>query len=164
LFDVGSYCVHVARTAFAAEPEAVFGSARFGPGSDVDEVFAGSLRFSAGRLATFTCSLRGPRTQSYTITGSEASLTVPVPFAPGMDDRVLIVQRGWRRDTLSEERIVVKGVDQYQRMIEEFNRHATAEGAPVTDLADTLANVKVVSSLLESAKTERMVRLPAQGE
>jgi predicted dehydrogenase len=164
MYDVGSYCVHVARKAFGAEPEAVFGWARVGPGSDVDEVFAGTMRFPNDRMATFVCSLRGPRAQSYTVTGTDASLTAPLPFAPGTEDRVLIVKRGWRREDVREERLVVNGTDQYQVMIEDFNRRARTDTPPETDLTDTRANLTAVCGLLESAKTGCMVPIPAQGE
>lgn len=158
LWDVGSYCVHIARLAFGEEPEAAAGWARIGPDSDVDEVFAGSLRFARG-MATFQCSLRGPRTQSYTITGSEASLRSMLPFAPGVDDRTLVIQRGWHRDALSEESEIVPGVDQYQLMIEHFVREVRS-GRPASNvhLDDTRANVAAVQALMRSAEEGRIVR------
>ena len=118
---------------------------------DVDEVFAGLLRFSGGRLATFGCALHGPREQWYKITGSEATLTVPVPFAPGTDDRELIIRRGWQRGQETEERIRVAGVDQYQLMIEQFSDCVMMGGSPAISLAETRANVAAVSALIQSA-------------
>ena len=151
LLDIGSYCVSVARMAMQAEPIEAIGRARIGPGSDVDEVFGGLLRFSEGRLATFGCALHGPREQWYKVSGSEATLTVPVPFAPGTDDRELIIRRGWQRGQETEERIRVAGVDQYQLMVEQFSGCVLMGGSPAISLAETRANVAVVSALLQSA-------------
>jgi len=151
LLDVGTYCVSVARMAFGAEPVEIMGRARIGPNSDVDEVFAGLLRFSEGRLATFGCTLHGPREQWYKISGTEATLTVTVPFAPGMDDRELIVRRGWQRGKETEERIRVPGVDQYQLMVEHFSDCILSGRPPALSLAETRANVAVVSALMQSA-------------
>jgi len=61
LLDVGTYCVSVARMANARRTGEVIGAPRFRSRSDVDEVFAGMLRFGEGRLATFGCALHGPR-------------------------------------------------------------------------------------------------------
>jgi xylose dehydrogenase (NAD/NADP) len=151
LLDVGSYCVSIARMAMNAEPIEVVGRARIGPSSDVDEVFAGVLHFSGGRLATFGCALHGPRDQWYKITGADATLTVPVPFAPGSDDRELIVRSGWQRGKEIEERIHVPGVDQYQLMIEQFSDSILTGGLPAISLAETRANVAVLSALMQSA-------------
>jgi len=151
LLDVGTYCVSVARMAMHAEPVEAIGRARIGPDSDVDEVFAGMLRFSEGRLATFGCALHGPREQWYKITGSEGTLTVTVPFAPGTDDRELIIRRGWQRGQETEERIRVAGVDQYQLMIEQFSDCVMMGSSPAISLAETRANIAVVSALIQSA-------------
>jgi predicted dehydrogenase len=137
--------------AMQAEPVEAIGRARIGPDSDVDEVFAGMLRFAGGRLATFGCALHGPREQWYKVTGSEATLTVPVPFAPGTDDRELIIRRGWQRGQETEERIRVAGADQYQLMVEQFSDSVMMGGSPAISLAETRANVAVLSTLMQSA-------------
>lgn len=136
------------------EPVGAVGKARIGPDSDVDEMFAGLLRFPNGGLATFGCALHGPRQQEYRITGSEASLTVTVPFAPGVDDRTLIVRRGWQRGKETEERVVVPGVDQYRLLVEHFADCVLAGAQPLLPLSETRANVAVLSRLMESALVE----------
>lgn len=151
LQDVGSYCVSVARLVFEAEPVEVQGSQRVGPDSEVDEVFAGLLRFPGGLLASFGCALRGPREQWYKVTGADASLTVTTPFAPGAEDRVLIVRRGWQRGKESEERIVAPGADQYQLLVEHFGDCVLRGVTPRLTLADTRANVAAVHALARSA-------------
>ena len=151
LLDVGTYCVSVARLAMGREPESVLGSARIGPTSDVDEVFTGLLRFPAGEHAAFACSLRGPRQQEYRITGTEGSLTVPIPFAPGTEDRTLILRTGWQRGKEREEHVVVPGADQYQLLAEHFAFCVRSEAQPAIPLTETRANVAAVSKLMESA-------------
>jgi D-xylose 1-dehydrogenase (NADP+, D-xylono-1,5-lactone-forming) len=151
LFDVGTYCVSTARQSAGAEPYLVQGFARFGPGSDVDEVFTGLLRFPTECVATFGCALRAQRDQWYRITGSEATLVVPVPFAPGIDDRELIVMRGVMRGKESREHITVPGVDQYRLLVEHFADVVLAGVRPQIGLRETRANVAVLEALMASA-------------
>lgn len=152
MFDVGSYCVSVARTVLGKEPVQVFGQARIGPESDTDEIFAGILTFDEGEQSTFGCNLRGPRDQWYKITGTEACLTVPAPFAPGSDDRKLILQTGWQRGKESEEEIIVPGVDQYQLMVEHFAECTISGEKPSISIAESRSNLVVVDALLRSAR------------
>jgi xylose dehydrogenase (NAD/NADP) len=159
MFDVGSYCVSVARTVFNKEPIQAFGRARIGPASDVDEVFAGILTFEDGAQSIFGCCLHGPRDQWYKITGTEASLTVPVPFAPGKDDRSLILRTGWQRDKETEEEMVVPGADQYQLMVEHFGDCITSGEEPHVSLDESRANLVVVDALLRSAREGTPIEL-----
>lgn len=159
LWDVGTYCVHVARTAFNAEPFLAAGMGQFGQQSDVDEAFAGLLRFRDG-LATFGCSLRSPRTQSYTITGSEGSLTCPMPFAPGVDDRSIVINSGRTREDSTVEVVSIEGADQYRLMAEHFvGRLREPDANGNAHLAEARANAKVLESLLTSAKSATFVEI-----
>ena len=76
---------------------------------------------------------------------------VPVPFAPGTDDRELIIRRGWQRGQDTAERIRVAGVDQDQRLVELFSDCVRMGGSPRIGLAETRANVAVLRALLQSA-------------
>ena len=159
MFDVGSYCVSVARTVLGKEPVQVFGQARIGPESDTDEIFAGILTFDEGEQSTFGCSLHGPRDQWYKITGTEACLTVPVPFAPGSDDRKLILRTGWQRGKESEEEIIVPGVNQYQLMVEHFVECIISGEKPYISLPESRSNLVVVDALLRSAREGNPIAL-----
>ncbi len=152
MFDVGSYCVSVARTIFGQEPIRVFGCAQVGPMSKVDEVFTGILKFENVAQSYFGCCLRGPRDQWYKITGTEATITIPVPFAPGEDDRSLIIRKGWQRGKETEETIIIPGVDQYQLMVEHFNHCIISGDKPIISLEESRANLVVVDALQRSAR------------
>lgn len=152
LFDVGTYCVSVARNVFGKEPIHAIGSARFGLASNVDEVFTGILTFEDGSQSCFGCCLHGPRDQWYRIIGTEAVLSVSMPFAPGIDDRSIIIRRGWQRGKETEEKIVIPGVDQYQLMVEHFNECIISGITPIISLEESRANMVVVDALLRSAK------------
>lgn len=159
LLDVGTYCVSVSRLAAQTEPLAVVGSARIGPASDVDEVFAGLLSFPGGAHATFACALHGPRDQWYRITGTEATLTVPVPFAPGAQERELIIRRGWQRGKETEERIPAPGTDQYQLLVEHFADCVFGHAEPQITLQETRANVAVLEALRRSAHEKKLISM-----
>lgn len=152
LLDVGTYCVSISRLAAQSEPSSIYGSARIGPDSDVDEIFVGALGFSGGVHAAFTCALHSPRDQWYRITGTTGTLIVPVPFAPGRDDRTLLVRRGWQRGKETEERIEIPGTDQYQRLVEHFANCVLNEQATPLTLAETRANVAVLEALRNCAR------------
>jgi len=151
MYDVGSYCVSVARAVMGREPVLVNGRARFGPDSDVDEVFAGILTFADGAQATFGCCLHAPRDQWCKITGTEATLTVPAPFSPGSGDCTLILRSGWRRGRDVEEKIIVPGADHYQLMVEHFGDCIRSGRPPMVSLEESRANLVVVEALLRSA-------------
>jgi D-xylose 1-dehydrogenase (NADP+, D-xylono-1,5-lactone-forming) len=159
LLDVGSYCVSVARLLMNDEPYLVNASARFGPGSDVDEVFTGVLRFPNGGLSTFGCCLHSPREQWYKIIGTEASLTVPVPFAPGTDDRHIILHSGWQRGEEKDEIITIKGANHYQLMVENFAECIYRGLKPNISLEESRANIAVIVALMQSAQEEKKVEL-----
>jgi predicted dehydrogenase len=152
LLDVGTYCVSISRLAAQSEPISIYGSARIGPGSDVDEVFVGALGFPGGIHAAFTCALYSPRDQWYRITGTTGTLIVPVPFAPGTDNRTLLIRRGWQRGKETEERIEIPGADQYQLLVEHFVERVRNQRETPLTLAETRANVTVLEALRNSAR------------
>jgi len=152
LLDVGSYCVSTARLLIGNEPSEVHGFARFGPRGDADEAFTGALRFADGALATFACACTAPRDQWYRLACSDATLAVANPYAPGTDDRDLLVVRGFQRGAQTEERITVPGADQYRLLVEHVGDVVAGRDSPRVGLAETRANVAAVEALMASAR------------
>ncbi|HLW60340.1 MAG TPA: Gfo/Idh/MocA family oxidoreductase [bacterium] len=148
LYDVGCYTVNVSRM-ILGEPEGVFACGRVGA-HGVDDQLGGVLRYPDGRMALIDCGLSLPRRQMYEVVGSDARLSVPFAFLPGTADAEVHLTRGGDR---SAE--VIPGVDQYQLMVEAFDR-AAGSGAPAPlPPGDAVGNLRVIEALHRSLRSGR---------
>lgn len=147
LMDVGCYCVNLSRTVAGAEPVAVECFARWSQ-SGVDEQLVGTLGFPNGLLAQFDCSLTMERREIYTLAGTQASLTVPNAFLPGKGDAEIEERRG--RGEVKQH--VIKGVDEYQLMVEDFADCVLQNRPPRYSAAEAAANMRVIETLYHSAR------------
>jgi predicted dehydrogenase len=151
LWDVGCYPVSMARVLVGAEPTAVTGWQRLGP-TGIDELFIGTLEF-AGAFAQFDCSFRAPLRTHVEIIGTEAAITVPQPFKPGLSERLILTRGG------ESETIVVEGEPLYVGEVDDLADAARGIKPPTVSLADSRANTATLVALLESARTGRRVQL-----
>lgn len=154
LWDVGCYPLSYTRTVLASEPVEVFGCQVTGP-SGIDETFAAQLRFPGGVFAQLDCSFAIPYHVFMEIVGDQGTLVVPVPFNPGANGAVYLA----RKD--KNERISIKGTAPYVSEVEDLADAILLGKPPCISLADSRANVVAITSLLESARTGRPVKLPA---
>lgn len=147
LMDVGCYCINVSRTITNSEPVEVQAFASWAS-TGVDDMMAGTLRFSDDLLASFECGLNTKRRESYEIGGTAASLTVPDAFLPGTEDVIIEEYRD------GEEPVIhtVPGVDEYQCMVEHF-ADCVLQGTDPRYSADEAAlNMRVIEALYESVR------------
>ena len=152
LWDVGCYPVSMARFLVGAEPVDVSGWQRLGP-TGIDDVFVGTLDF--GRvLAQFDCSFRAPFRTHLEVVGSEGALTVPVPFKPGIEERIVLSRGG------EPETIVVPGETLYIGELDDLADAARGQRPPCIPLADSRGNTATIVALYESAARRRPVALP----
>jgi D-xylose 1-dehydrogenase (NADP+, D-xylono-1,5-lactone-forming) len=152
VWDVGCYPVSFTRFVLDAEPSEAFGWQATGP-TGIDETFAGALRFPNGVLALFDSGFRAPLRTHVEIVGSEASLVVPHPFKPGLEE-TMILSRG---DATEEVRVA--GQELYSGEIEDM-ADAILLGRPSrVTLAESRGNVAALVALLESASKGRPVSL-----
>ncbi len=77
LFDVGCYCLNIARMAFGAEPTAATAKSLYDPNSGVDTTTTALLEFGSAGMALIDCSFSLTYRASYEIVGSEASVSIP---------------------------------------------------------------------------------------
>jgi predicted dehydrogenase len=154
LWDVGCYPVSYARLLMRSEPESVIGVAERGP-MGVDLTFAGLMRFSGGRLATFDCGFQSAFRASMEIVGSAAALEIPSPFKPGAHEQLHVVREGVRT-TLTVD---VEDEPLYVGEVEDMER-AALDGAPqAVTMADSRGNVAAIQALYASAVDGRPVAL-----
>jgi predicted dehydrogenase len=135
-----------------AEPSEVFGWQVLGSGG-VDEAFMGQLRFPNGVYAEFDSAFRSPSRSYIEVVGSEGVLNVPVPYKPGMRDKISL-QRGDKTDVRE-----IKGVELYSGEVEDM-ADAVLTGKPQRmSLADSRGNVATILALIESARSGKPVLL-----
>jgi predicted dehydrogenase len=152
IWDVGCYPVSYTRMIVGAEPEEVFGWQMTGA-TGVDMLFIGQMRFPGGVFAQFDCSFRTPYRAQMEIVGSEATLTIPAPFKPGLENEIYLT-RGDETD-----QIVVEGQELYLGEVEDMADAVLLGKRPRISLADSRGNVATLVALLQSAKDGKPVRL-----
>jgi predicted dehydrogenase len=155
LWDIGCYPISYARLVAGSEPVEVFGASVASP-TGVDETFCGLMRFANGLLAQFDCSFACAYRTFMEIAGSEAILEAPQPFKPGLD-AAMVLRRGERVETIS-----VPGQELYSGEVENMADVILLGRAPRVTLADSRANVAVISALLESARSGKPIRVDSR--
>jgi len=147
MMDIGCYCVSFARWLFKAEPKRVAALADFDPAFGTDRLVSGLLDFGHGQ-ATFTCSTQLSPYQRVNLLGTEGRIEIEIPVNAPPDKRCrLWLQRG---TTVTEMTFEI--CDQYTAQGDRFAR-AILDDTPVpTPLTDAVANMRVVESVLASAR------------
>jgi len=135
--DLGCYCVSAARLVAGTEPLAAHAEAHLR--GDVDERFAGTLRFERF-TATIQCGFAAALEDSLTVVGSDGVLRVPDAFVhpPG-----LVVLNG-------EEHRVEAG-DHYRAQLDDFCAAIRGEGRVANDRAEMRGQARALDMLLSSA-------------
>jgi predicted dehydrogenase len=148
LADIGCYCVSLARFIFDAEPQRVMGLVEYDPQFGTDRLASGILEF-AGGTSTFTCSTQLAPYQRVNILGTEGRVEIDIPFnAPPDRPCTMRHQRGCEIDE-----IALPLCDQYTIQGDLFAR-AVQDDTPVpTPIEDAVANMRVLESIVLSAKT-----------
>ena len=152
IWDIGCYPISYARTVLGENPLEVFGWQATGE-TGVDETFIGQMRFANDVHAQFDSSFAIPFHSFMEIVGSEATLSIPKPYKPEVDEKIFI-----SRDDKTET-IKVKGQELYIGEVEDMADAILLGKAPRISLDDSRANVAAIFALLESARVNKPVRL-----
>ncbi|MCD6049597.1 MAG: oxidoreductase domain protein [Verrucomicrobia bacterium] len=156
LYDIGIYCINAARYLFRNEPVEVFafdasnGEPRF---AEVPEMTSAILRFPGDRLASFTCSFGAADTAVYTIVGTEGVLTVNqgYEYAAPITMELTIKERTVRKSFPKK--------DQFAAELVYFSNCVINNREPEPSGTEGLLDIRVITSLLESARKNRPVKL-----
>lgn len=152
IWDVGCYPISYARMIIGTEPLEVFGWQVTGS-SGIDESFIGQMRFPGDIHAQFDSSFRSPFRTHIEIVGSDATLSVPVPFRPGKNEK-LCLTRNDKTDTIR-----VRGQESYIGEVEDMADAILLGKPPRVSLTDSCANVAAIVALLESARRNKPISL-----
>ena len=152
LYDIGCYCIHSARYAFAAEPTRVSALIDRDPQLGTDRLTSALLDFPAGH-AIFTCSTQLVPWQRVHFFGTKGRIEIEIPFnAPPDRPTRLFIDNG---SDLHGSGIVTETfpiVDQYTLQGDAFSR-SILEGTPLpVSLEEAIANMAVLSAIFASAQ------------
>ncbi|HYH93853.1 MAG TPA: Gfo/Idh/MocA family oxidoreductase [Candidatus Saccharimonadales bacterium] len=157
LYDIGCYCINVARMVFGSEPTAVHGAIRRDALSGVDVLTSGLLEFGDDGVATFTCGIRMESDQRVEIYGSEGRITVEIPFniPPDRGTRIIVTAGGDPPVAPATEILDFATKDPYAAEVEAFAA-AVLDGAPPPIPADdAVANLRVIERVVAAAEDGR---------
>jgi xylose dehydrogenase (NAD/NADP) len=153
LWDVGCYPVSMARYLVGAEPRRVIGWQRL-TSTGIDDLFVGQLDFGPV-FAQFDSSFAAPFRTHIEIVGTDGAITVPVPFKPGLEERILVTRGG------ATETVPAEGEPLYVGEVEDFADAVRLGHTSRVTLADSRANTAALVALYESARTHQPVTLGA---
>jgi glucose-fructose oxidoreductase len=156
LYDIGVYCINAARYIFREEPEEV--TAFTGAGDDrrfreVEEQVSAMLRFSGGRLATFTAGFGAEAGSAYDVVGTKGRLRVCPAYEFSADLRHELTVEGKTQEQVFKKR------DQIGPEITYFSDCILKGETPEPSGWEGLADVRIIRALYRSAETGRSVAL-----
>lgn len=146
LYDIGCYGISVARLLYGEEAESTTSSMEMDETGTVDVLTAAVMKFPSG-VGTFTCSSRAERYQHVRIVGEKGIINVPWPFNPeaGVPASFTVT------DAQGSEQISVPISNQYRFQFEAFADAILSDTPPVISLEDSLANLRTIEAIIESA-------------
>ena len=147
VMDVGCYCINLSRLMAGRDPQTVQARAAWSE-TGVDEQMVGVLDFGEGLLAHFDCGFNQSHRQRAIIAGTERFMVLRDVFLPGTGETRIHIVQGNEQQIESFE-----GVDEYRLIAEDFMR-SVEKGEPPTPGEDAIANMRVIQSLIESARRD----------
>jgi xylose dehydrogenase (NAD/NADP) len=151
LGDVGCYCVSGVRLAFGEEPRRVSAFGQFDE-AGADRELAGVLEFSGG-FGMVSCGISSARRERMEIVGTEGKIVLDAPFRADKAGGKIEVTSG---DTSNTE--TFGEANPYLAELEEFASAVREGREPAVGPREMLGNARVISAMLESARSGGEVR------
>lgn len=152
LFDVGTYCVHLARALAAEEPVEVMARGAFGS-HGTDETLSGLMRFANGMTATITASFDMPRVSPLMVIGTRGILYAPQMFTYFPDNILRIGLDDPRKPMTTSETVEhILHANPYTLMLEDFAEAVSQKRKPRIAPEEILKHQRVLDALISSAR------------
>ncbi len=154
LYDLGCYCIHTVRS-LLGEPDRVASVARFAGPQRAEMSAAVVLGYDTGAKASFDCGMDATGRHAYEVYGTAGVIRLNKAFVPQADGDgpIEIVDH---RGRVTHEQVTsfqyVNGVAHFADCV--INGQ-TPDYAP----ADVLANMRVLDACIESASSQRLIKL-----
>lgn len=152
LWDVGCYPLSFSRYIAGKEPNQVFATQYVGD-TGIDESFTAQLLFDGDITAQFDSGFRSQFRMHLEITGSKASIEVPMAFKPSQRSYIHL------RAGNNMEHIAVDGKHIYVDEVEHVAEIVLDGATSLLPLSDSRGNIHAINSLYESARTRNVVHL-----
>ena len=152
LWDVGCYPLSFSRYIVGHEPEKVFATQYIGD-TGIDESFTAHLQFPGDITAQFDSGFRSQFRMHMEITGSKASIDVPMAFKP---EQRCYIHLHIGNNT---EHIAVDGNHLYVDEVEHVAKVVLDGNTSILPITDSRHNVNAIKALYESARTGNVVHL-----
>lgn len=153
LLDIGCYCIHASRFAFAQEPTRVVGLVERDPKMKIDRLTSAILDFPGGQ-SIFTCSTQLVPHQRMQFIGTKGRIEIEIPFnAPKDRPTRLLVDVGgdlFGADTTTE---TFPTADQYTMQGDAFSKAVIENTEVPVPLEDAIANMAVIEAVFRSGET-----------
>ena len=146
LMDVGCYPVNLCRAIYGQQPVTVAARVHVPKPGGVDMAMNALLDYGDGRFGLIDSSFGLPMRQSAEIFGEEGTITIPVPFTPGIRDVAVFVTKNGQMTEQNFTRI-----DQYQLEVEHFARCLRTGQEPALRLSETLENMSTIEAIYRAA-------------
>jgi predicted dehydrogenase len=154
LLDIGCYCISISRFLFGSEPKFVCSSIDYDPEMKIDRLVTGILQFYNG-TSSISCSTQIAFTQGAEIFGTKGKITIEMPFTPSPDTSAkIILQQGE-----NIKKITFEPCNSYTLQGDAFSKSILDDSPVQISLSDTLANMKVIDKIKESAANNNWVNV-----
>lgn len=154
MWDIGPYAVHSLRMCFDRDPVAVSAMAKYAE-SGADIATSGIIDFGEGRRGHFDISFECSRQSEYTMIGTKGGIKCHTVWQLPGDVPVI---SWWTEDGRRGEEQLLPA-NHFNLEIEHFSDCVLKNTVPALSLADARTNCKTIVALLDSAATEKTIRL-----
>ena len=169
LWDVGSYCVSYARSVLNKEPTKVFAKKIHTAGiRKVDSSLSGYLIFEKKIEMHFFCSFRSFPFDEVIIVGDKGTIKVKSPYCNNDEQGSVSITTENKKskkeslfgDELNKKNFIKKfNVNAYYEQIDSFSKTILFKKPQIISLKDSKNNILALTSLLESAKTGKLLSI-----
>lgn len=154
VYDIGVYCINAARYLLQDEPEEVY--AHFERGSDPrfkdsEEMASVVMRFPGNRIASFTCSFNAAKVSTYSVIGTEGTLTLDPAYSYSNPLRHELTIGGKTQEK------AFKPTDQFAAQLLYFSDCVLNGKDPEPNGEEGLADVHIIRAIHQSARTNKPV-------
>ncbi|MEX2460086.1 MAG: Gfo/Idh/MocA family oxidoreductase [Paenibacillaceae bacterium] len=160
VYDVGCYPLSLARLIMGSEPIAVTAHAFFSQEHDgVDMMCSGLIEFSDQVAMTFDCGMWADSRQTFEILGTEGRIEMTQAYLPDANNAdFIVIAKGERR----EEKAVFQ--NPYTLQADNFARSIFGEQPLRFDSQDAILNMRLIDTVLKSAKEKTRISLAPSGK
>src|SRR5699024_6063010 len=152
IWDIGCYGIHALTQIARIKPTSVTTISHVDPKHEVDVTSTAILKDKEERLATVTCSFKGPFRNYYEIFGDNGSIFVASAFRPDVEENeeAIVKRINKQRDIIKTKK---EKAHQYALQLEHFHACIKENRTPVYDINQSLEMIHYIEKAYESLHT-----------